>query len=199
MQERVKALMQPLIDERWARGMIVGVLQDGQKDYFRFGTVGVQSRRRPDKNTVFEIGSITKVFTSLLLAEMTVKEEIGLDDELRKYLPKELKLPDPGGKPITLRDLATHASGLPNIPLNFWEPVDNRYDSNTGGKRWGVYSRNKLQRYLDRPFPPIDNSRPYAYSTLDGLAGIRIGAKGRSFTRGAVSRICQPLGMTRSA
>jgi CubicO group peptidase (beta-lactamase class C family) len=67
-----------------------------------------------DGNTVFEIGSITKTFTAALLAEMVARGEVQLDDPVAKYLPSKVKMPERGGKQITLLDLATHSSGLPS-------------------------------------------------------------------------------------
>ena len=75
--------------------------------------------RRLDGDTVFEIGSVTKVFTSLLLMDMVKKGEVSLDDPVAKFLPAEVKMPERGGKKITLRDLSTQSSGLPRMPNNF--------------------------------------------------------------------------------
>ena len=69
-----------------------------------------------DGDTVFEIGSITKVFTALLLAEPVRRGEVALDDPVAKYLPPGVTVPERGGKQITLVDLATHTSGLPRWP-----------------------------------------------------------------------------------
>src|SRR5439155_26317893 len=71
-----------------------------------------------DANTVFEIGSVTKVFTSLLLAEAVRRGEVALTDPVSKYLPPNVKVPERGGKKIELVDLATHTSGLPRLPSN---------------------------------------------------------------------------------
>jgi len=69
-----------------------------------------------DRDTVFEIGSITKVFTALLLTEMVTRGEVALDDPVSKFLPSTVKMPDRNGKQITLLVLATYTSGLPRIP-----------------------------------------------------------------------------------
>jgi CubicO group peptidase (beta-lactamase class C family) len=68
---------------------------------------------------VFEIGSITKVFTASLLADMVAKGEVRLDDPVAKYLPTSVRVPSHNGKQITLIDLATQSSGLPRMPNNF--------------------------------------------------------------------------------
>ena len=68
---------------------------------------------------MFEIGSISKVFTSLLLAEMVGDGRMALDEPVQKYLPDSVKMPQKGDRPITLQNLATHMSGLPRMPTNF--------------------------------------------------------------------------------
>jgi len=62
-------------------------------------------------DTVFEIGSITKVFTSLLLADAVERGEVALTDPVAKFLPAKVKMPERAGRAITLQDLATHTSG----------------------------------------------------------------------------------------
>lgn len=68
-------------------------------------------------DTLFEIGSITKTFTGLLLADMVARGEVGLNVSAAKYLPAGWTLPV-RGRPITLLDLTTHRSGLPRVSLN---------------------------------------------------------------------------------
>ena len=71
-----------------------------------------------DGNTVFEIGSVTKVFTTAILADMVQRGEVKLDDPISKFLPATVHVPSRGGKQITLLDLATQSSGLPRLPTN---------------------------------------------------------------------------------
>ncbi|HEX4941535.1 MAG TPA: serine hydrolase domain-containing protein [Actinomycetota bacterium] len=71
------------------------------------------------ERAVFEIGSITKVFTSLLLAIAAERGELGVDDPLVEHLPGGTRVPMRDGRPIRLIDLATHRSGLPRLPPGF--------------------------------------------------------------------------------
>lgn len=79
-------------------------------------------------DTFFEVGSETKVFTALLLADIVERGEVALDDAVGKYLPANVKMPERNGRSITLVDLAMHTSGLPPLPQNL-SPRDhgNRY------------------------------------------------------------------------
>ena len=71
------------------------------------------------RTTVVEIGSVSKTFTALLLADMVGRHEVALDDPIEQFLPAGLNAPVRGGKHITLLDLATQSSGLPPLPTNF--------------------------------------------------------------------------------
>ena len=103
-------------------GIVVGVITKKAREIFSYGHFDPEDPRVPDGDTVFEIGSISKVFTSVLLADMVVKGEVSLSDPISEYLPATVHAPTRDGKQITLLDLATHYSGLPPMPSNFsWD------------------------------------------------------------------------------
>ncbi len=79
---------------------------------------GEDPSRRIDAKTAFEIGSVTKTMTAALLADLIREGKASLDDPLSAYLPAGSKVPDFEGKPILLRHIVTHTSGLPSIPTN---------------------------------------------------------------------------------
>ncbi len=90
-------------------GIVVGVVGPKERRIIAYG-----GDRRPfDGDTVFEIGSVTKVFTALVLADMVQRGEVALDDPAAKFLPAGVRIPRRNGHSITLVDLATHTSGLP--------------------------------------------------------------------------------------
>src|ERR1017187_2809021 len=105
-------------------GIAVGIVDANGRRFVSYGSFSVKDRRPVGNDTVFEIGSTTKVFTSTILADMVQRGEVSLDDPVAKYLPADVKMPQRGGKQITLIDLATHTSGLPRMPSNF-APKDN--------------------------------------------------------------------------
>ena len=96
-------------------GIAVSVVAPSRHSFVSWGSQTVGSNRPITSETVFEIGSITKVFTALLLADMSRKGMVGLDDPV-VILPVGFRLPAIGGREITLADLATHTSGLPTFP-----------------------------------------------------------------------------------
>jgi hypothetical protein len=96
-------------------GIVIGVSEHGIRRVMAYGAA------KPD--SLFEIGSITKTFTGLLLAQMVVKRELDLGDPVRELLPAGTA-PAPSGPEITLLDLATHRSGLPRMPDNAGPPYE---------------------------------------------------------------------------
>ncbi|HTP01450.1 MAG TPA: serine hydrolase [Anaerolineales bacterium] len=90
-----------------------GVLEEEQ---FNYGTTARGGGEAVTSSTVYEIGSITKLFTGILLAQAVLAGDVKLDDRIQKYLPDGIRAPAYKNKPITLLDLATHRSGLPRDP-----------------------------------------------------------------------------------
>jgi D-alanyl-D-alanine-carboxypeptidase/D-alanyl-D-alanine-endopeptidase len=170
-------------------GVVVGVLRDGQIWVMGSGTAGPGGPSPPAANTIFEIGSVTKVFTATLLAAMVEDGLLGLDDPLQRYLPAGVDLPV-RGRPITLADLATHTAGLPRLPHGFvlrslrhrrnpyaWLTVDDLYA--------GLPSTRLRREPGGRP----------RYSNLGyGLLGHVLAVRaGRSYEQLVEERICHPL------
>ena len=91
-------------------GIVIGVYDHGQKQVFAYGAA------QPD--SIFEIGSLTKTFTGLILAQMVQQKKVSFDDPVRTFLPEGAVI-KPSGAEITLLDLATQHSGLPRMPDNF--------------------------------------------------------------------------------
>lgn len=138
--------------------------------------------------TRFEIGSITKVFTELLLAEMVARGEVRLDDPVRTLLPPGT-LADGGNRPITLRDLASHYSGLPRLPANLapTDPAD----------PYAGYDEAKLHAFLKGWVPARRPGAMFEYSNLGvGLLGHVLARRaGKPYEQLLTERILTPLGM----
>ena len=104
-------------------GLVVGYVSGGEEWVRGYGRCGTGAPDRSDGGTISEIGSITKVFTGLLLADLAEYGIVGLDDPLARYLPSSAAVPTSGGREITLADLASHTSGLRRDPkgtLGWW-------------------------------------------------------------------------------
>ena len=166
--DRIGANLRQVIRDRVERGaivgIVVGVIDEGGREYFAYGKMDTTGERTPDENTVFEIGSITKTFTAILLADMVERGEVALDDPIEKFLAKGGKAPTRGGKPIRLIDLATHRSSLPRMPNNF-RPADPR-------NPYADYSAERMFAFLADHSLRRDIGAKYEYSNLGfGLLG----------------------------
>lgn len=141
-REEIDALMKPAVEGRWVHQAVIGIINNGDRRVIGYST----DSKIPDGQTLYEIGSITKTFTSTLLAEAIARGEMSLNDPVQKYLPPEVKMPvGKNGEPITLVQLATHSSGLPRMPTDF-SPFDPglAYASYTDAKLFANVSALRL-------------------------------------------------------
>ncbi len=170
-------------------GMVVGLVDEHGTRVVSCGRFERDHGPEVNGDTVFEIGSTTKVFTAALLQDMIERGLMKLDDPASKYLPKSVHLPVRGGKEITLLNLVTHTSGLPRMPENF-APKDehNPYADYTVEQLYACLSGCTLAR---------DIGAKYEYSNLgSGLLGHILTLKaGRGYESLVVDRICRPLKM----
>ena len=98
-------------------GLIIGIVDEQGSRYYGYGEVTLKGEIKPDKDTVYEIGSVTKTFTATLLADMGLKGELGLNDPVQAFLPDSVEIPQRNGDQITLVHLSTHhsASGIRSV------------------------------------------------------------------------------------
>jgi CubicO group peptidase (beta-lactamase class C family) len=173
-------------------GMVVGIITPQGRRIISHGRANEGDSRPLDGDTVFEIGSVTKIFTALLLADMSQRREVGLSDPVAKYLPKAVSLPERNGRAITLVDLATQTSGLPFFPSNF--PIDDR-------PAFSKYTIEQLYKFLSGYSLQRDPGSQWEYSNTGfGLLGQALASKaGLSYQALVQKRITTPLGMKSTA
>jgi CubicO group peptidase (beta-lactamase class C family) len=97
-------------------GLSVGVIKDGQRYSYNFGEVEKGSNRRTNNNTIYEIGSMAKPFTGILLAQAVLDGKLTLDDDIRKYLKGNYPNLQFKGSPIKIVHLANLTSRIPSTP-----------------------------------------------------------------------------------
>ena len=188
--DEIRGILVRRIDQqRQVIGIVVGVTEPNGRRVVAYGNLANGDPRTLDGDTIFEIGSVSKVFTSLVLADMANRKEVALDDPAAKYVPEDVKMPERSGKSITLLDLSTHSSGLPPLPSNF-NPKDplNPYAD---------YSVDDLYQFLAGYPLPRDPGSEFEYSNLGGgllghVLACRAGTDYGSLIR---NRITQPLSM----
>lgn len=161
-------------------GLVIGVSTRGVRRVVTYGTA------TPD--SLFEIGSITKTFTGLLLAQMAVKGRLDIRDPVRDLLPPGTVLRSKGFE-ATLLDLATHHSGLPSMPDNTG-PADRR-ESFTNYHAADLYDYIK-RHGLERPANPEFSYSNVGYAILGAALTARAGASYQALLR---TDITGPLGM----
>src|SRR5215469_18089603 len=115
--EAIRDILRRRIDiEKRATGMAVGIVERGRRRVVVYGKQDSGDARSVAADTLFEIGSVTKVFTALLVADMVHTRKLQFDDPVERYRPSGFRTPQRNGRAITLADLATHTSGLPLFP-----------------------------------------------------------------------------------
>src|SRR5436190_5595135 len=103
---QLKTMLQDYIDtDKLGNALVVGIVDEHRTQLVSHGKLDNGTDRDVDGDTVFEIGSITKVFTALLLQDMVERGEMKLEDPVQKYLPDSVRMPAHQGKQITLLHL----------------------------------------------------------------------------------------------
>jgi serine-type D-Ala-D-Ala carboxypeptidase/endopeptidase len=152
-------------------GAIVVIITPTGRRTIAYGSVAEGDKRQISGDTVFDVASITKVFTALLLADMVRHGELGLDDPVGQDLAGHSRaIPSRDGRPITLVDLATHTAALPLKPSNLISrDLDNKYDG---------YTPDLLYAFLSAYTLPRDPGTEYEYSNVGyGLLGQVLSSK----------------------
>lgn len=141
-------------------------------------------------DSIFEIGSITKVFTSLLLAEMVVRGDVALDEPLADFFPGRA-LPV-RGRPVTLVDLATHTSGFPRLPRGIFRSAFRH-----GDNPYARFDASDVSRALERlrlKRPPGERIR-YSNFGAAVLGEALARRDGTTYDALLAERVTGPLGL----
>jgi len=189
----ILAAIKTRVDDKRSVGMVVATIDaGGGRSMAAYGDPGPGALPL-DADSVFEIGSITKVFTATLLVEMADRKEVRLDEPVAALLPPGVRMPERSGRKITLIDLSTQTSGLPRLPDNLRprNPM-NPYADYTAEHMYDFLGRYELTR---------DIGAQYEYSNLGvGLLGHALALRaGKSYEALVRERILGPLGMTHTA
>lgn len=170
----------------------IALINDSTVNFYGGIRVNDTLKTIANSNRAFEIGSLSKVFTSTLLAELATEDELKLDDPIQRYLDFPLN----DSLQITFRQLANHTSGLPRIPSGFvWESLwhlDNPYKD---------YDENKLREYMTEQMS-LDGQQDstFQYSNIGaGILGyVLTQIEGKSYEEMLQQRIFVPLNMRNS-
>ena len=190
LQSRIDPLVQPYLDNETVMGLTIGVLHKGKAKVMGYGRVSEKNPKKPDGNTVYEIGSVSKVFTGLLLADAITQGHVQLDQPAGELLPAGVKMPQHENASITIKNLATHTSGLPRMPDHF-APAD-------WNNPYADYSVEQLHAFLNRHQLARAPGEKSEYSNLGmGLLGHLLALQAeKPYEKLLLDRITKPLGMS---
>ncbi|HET7186921.1 MAG TPA: serine hydrolase [Gemmatimonadaceae bacterium] len=189
----VLGIIRQRVEDKRSAGIVVGMLEpDGRTRVIAYGDPG-PGRPPLDGNSVFEIGSISKVFTATVLAQLVQEGKVSLDDPVQKYLPSSVRMPSRNGKQITLGNLSEQNSGLPRLPTNF-KPAD-------PANPYADYHAPQMYEFLSGYQLTRDPGAQFEYSNLGvGLLGHVLSlATGQSYEEMERTRVWAPLGMEHTA
>ena len=119
LDRAVDAAAATFFSDRCHVGVSIAITDHGRRNFYDYGTVSKARPRVPTRRSLYEIGSITKTFTGALAAKALLEGKMSLDSDFRGYLKETYPNLESAGKPITLRTLASHTSGMSrDIPNN---------------------------------------------------------------------------------
>lgn len=174
--------------------LAIGVFHNNSYQPYFYGSTHQGASSLPTEQTIYEIGSITKVFTSILLADLVNKNLVKLDDPITKFLPDSLAS-NPDLQKITFKQLANHSSGLPRLADNMDKvpgfDIKDPYAS---------YDRKALFAFLKNFKASTPPGETYAYSNVAvGLLGELIATISKKpYNVYLKETIFSPLGMNSS-
>jgi CubicO group peptidase (beta-lactamase class C family) len=152
------------VDFQDTPGIAVSIYENGKVSYYTYGVANLVTGEPITTKTVFEIGSVTKTFTTLMAAVLSLQGKLNFSEPAQTYLLPTLVLPIKNGKAITIEHLAIAHSGLPRMPMNFSpEDSENPYLD---------YRENDLTGFINHCELAREPGSQYEYSNLGmGLLG----------------------------
>ncbi len=200
LDQQVHAAATEFFEDKCHVGLSIALIEGNRRHFYNYGSVSKQRPQLPGRRSLYEIGSITKTFTGTLAAQAVVEGAIDLDADFRNYLPASYPNLEFAGKPITLRTLAVHKSGLPRD----WPDTDALFARPDFDKLpfqlielEKEYDRARYLRELREVRLTFEPGQKLLYSNL-GMKLLGFGLEhvhGRSFEELLSSQILQPLGM----
>lgn len=190
MPNNVKEFILDDIVNKSNAALVIGLIDPNGTKVYSFGNISKENNMPVNGSTIFNIASITKTFTTLVLADMVKHGIVNLDDPIEKYLPSNVKMPQYNGTKITLENLATHTSGLPFMPSNIWI-------NNTIGDLNPNYNETQLYQALSNTTLLSKPGTKFLYSDFGmGLLGHILSVKeGVTYEQLVEDRILDVLGM----
>jgi CubicO group peptidase (beta-lactamase class C family) len=164
LDARVDSVVKDLMSSGASCGLSIGIYKNGKTFFYNYGETERENKILPVENSIYEIGSITKTFTGIILAKALLEKKISLKDDIRKYLPGEFPNLNFGGKPITVEHLANHTSRIPSVPADLNKQKD--FDELNPYKN---YTKEMMLEFLKKFIPDMTPGTKNEYSNM-GMA-----------------------------
>jgi len=191
--KRISELVQPLIDSGTLPAVSIGIIDHKDRWIGNFGRLSKDQPQPPTDDTIYEIGSISKVFTGILLADAVVSGKVSLETSIGEISPEIAEANAEVASAIQLRHLATHSSGLPRMPSNIApaNPLDPFAD----------YNRKLAIDFMKTVTLGSKPGAPSGYSNYGvGLLGELLAIKSETTYKELLAgRLTQPLQMADTA
>jgi len=196
LEVKLNEIIKPLLDGKKNMSMAVGVYDVNSETprMFFFGKVSKEDSSKPNEYTVYEIGSITKTFTTTMLVMLERDGKLKINDPVQNYLPAGVTIHNfSSTAPVKLLHLATQTSGLPRLPTNLF--TDTKTDQRNPYKN---YTEEDLFTFVNNYIPEYEPGQKYLYSNTGmGLLGdLMVHASGKSYEELLHNYLVDSLGMT---
>lgn len=168
LDSMVDACVQKYLTNPQTASISIGIVRNGNTFFYNYGETKAGNGILPTPQTIYEIGSISKTFTGILLAQAVLDKKVGLEDDVRKYLKGEYLNLAYNDTAIRVVHLANHTAGVTRVFSNLWQRPD--YDPLNP---YAGYTRELLYAGLQDMKMNAAPGRAYAYSNMGvGLQGI---------------------------
>jgi D-alanyl-D-alanine-carboxypeptidase/D-alanyl-D-alanine-endopeptidase len=188
-EDTVREMYARYVEAGWIDSVSIALVEPEGETFIGLGRLSATDDRAPDADALYEIASISKVFTGLLLAQMVEAGEITVEDSIDSLLPETVMVPSRSGLEITLAHLTTHHSGLPRLANNMpnGDPADPYSD----------YTTELLYAFLNEYELPRDPGAAFEYSNVAvGLLGHGLGRRaGSDWWTALDTRVVAPLAL----
>ena len=185
----VKSTITKRVDNWINQSIVVGVIDAEGTHFYNYGVRSLKTKALADENSIYEIGSISKTFTGILLANMVVKGDLKLDDNLQYLLPSGVTAPTRDGENIKLFQMSNHTSSLPRLPSNMAPANSNNpYVDYTEDLMFDFLNNHELTRDIGSQFEYSN----YAVGLLGYLLALK---NGESYESLMLNTIAKPLGL----
>ena len=148
--------VQSRIETGYHLNTVIGVIDKNGTRFYNYGQMSLTDSLKPNENSIFEIGSVAKIFTTALIADLELNKEIEINNSINQYMPVFDQVLKNNNRIITLEDLINHTSGLPRNPTNVKRDDSNRYSD---------YSKADLIEFLSS-YTVDSSTKEYVYSNL---------------------------------